>query len=230
MQALENLPTDVLRLVLDRLLCLWRPPQVLPSLLKLPDVFLHVWLHGLEVLNMFYAEIPMDGLRKLIKKVLHNPYIAVLHLPARIMETSKVSETLAVLNALDDVLHTMPNLRFLGIHGLQLRQDHVPVFASICKGLRGKLTGFSLSLKDWDFGEFHGERYVFEAIGKLSKLEMLAFPDFKRFMRGSKSLLRLLASEQKRTVIVRGEPAPWLRLAASEVAPNLTIVSAPFDA
>jgi hypothetical protein len=250
MQALQTLPTDALSLVLDKLLNRWQRSEVPKKLMKLPEPFLDLWLHGQEVLNMMHSEIPIASLQKLIKRLPQNPDISVLHLPAKALEYAGVPETLALLTAVDDVLDKLPKLTHLGIHGLNLRQEHLPVFTSMCRGLRCKLTGLSLSLKSWVFGEFYGEKYLLEAIGKISKLEMLAFPRFAEFVSDSKDLLQpskgrkrlsyplksrkvllqLLATAQERTVFVEGEPSQALMAAVSEVAPNLKIVSVPFNA
>jgi hypothetical protein len=229
MQALEMLPTDALRLILDNLMCFWRQSKVIPNLLKLPESFLDVWLQGQDVVDMMHAEFPVASLQRLIQKLPHHPDISVLHLPAKVMETAGVSETLDLLTAVFDALNALPKLTHLGIHGLHLRQEHLPVFTSMCAGLRCKLTGLSLSLKDWEFGAFRGVRYLLEAIGKLSNLEMLAFPRFEEFVGSRKYLLQSLSSAQQRTVFVRGEPSQEIMAAVRAVAPNLHILSLPFD-
>jgi hypothetical protein len=198
-------------------------------LLKLPDSILDIWLHGQKVLNMMNLEIPVANLRRLIKKLPQNPEISVLHLPGHVMKTAKVFETVDLLNAVDDVAHLLPNLSILGIHGLQLRSEHIPVLTSMLRVLRCKLTGLALVLKDWKFGGFHGHRFLLAAIGKLTNLEMLVFPAFEAFVASSTDLVQLLASAQQCTVVVSGKPSQAHLAVVAEMAPNLEIVSAPFE-
>jgi hypothetical protein len=231
MQALEELSADALRLILDSLLRLWRPSQVLSNLLKRPDCFCDVWLHAQQALDMKNSEIPVNSLHRLIKKLPQNPNISVLHLPARAIETSEVFETLNLLNAVDAVLDLMPNSSVLGIHGLKLRPVRIPVLASILSILRGKLTGLSISLEDCKLDCFYGERCLLEAICKMRKLGMLAFPNMEDFL-GSPAAKRtnfvhLLASAQPCTLFVRAES--WRHFSGLvAMEPNLTILSAPF--
>jgi hypothetical protein len=178
---------------------------------------------------MMHSVLPLASLQKIIKKLPQNPDISVLHLPAKVMDTAGVIETLDLLTLVDDVLDELPKLTHLGIHGLHLRQEHLPILTNICRALRRQLKGLSLSLKDWGFGGFQGERYLLEAIGKLSKLEMLAFPEFQKFVGYSNYRLQFLASAQERTVFVRGEPSQELLAEVLAVAPNLNIISIPFD-
>jgi hypothetical protein len=210
MQALLTLPTDALRLTLENLLCLWRPSEVLPNVLKLPDSFLDAWLRGQKVLNMMHLAFPVASLKRLIRRLPSNPDISVLHLPAKVMETAGASDTLEVLNTVDEVLDALPSLSFFGIHGLRFRKEHLHVFISMCRGLRNKLIGLSLSLKDWEFEGFHGECFLLEAIGKLRKLEMLAFQTGKSateteliscsFLQVSKSLRFLSEANHHRNI------------------------------
>jgi hypothetical protein len=179
---------------------------------------------------MMHVEVPVESLRKLIKKLPENSDLSVLHLPGDVMKTADVLETAALLNAVDDVLDALPNLSVLGIHGLQLRPAHIPVLTSMFGVLRCKLTGLSLSLQDWDFDDFQGERLLLEAIFKMRKLEMLAFPEFKTFFKLSIRHPNFLASAQHCTVFVRGEPIPQFHAAISAVAPNLTTLAALFEA
>jgi hypothetical protein len=216
-------------LILDRLLRLWRPATVLKNLLKLPDSFLDVWLRGQKVLNMMHSDIPVAGLRRLIKKLPQNPEISVLHLPGNVMKTAKPSETVDLLNAVDDVVHRMPNLRVFGVHGLHLRSEHILVLVRMLSALRWKLTGLSLCLQDWKFGGFHEKRYLLETIGKLRKLKMLVFPKLEAFVANDPDLVQLLASAQQCTVVVRGEPSMKLLVVVTVMAYNLEIVSAPFE-
>jgi hypothetical protein len=231
MQALEELSADVLRLILDRLVCLWRPSQALSKLFKLPDCFCDVWLHAQQALDMKNSEIPVNSLHRLIKKLPQNPNISVLHLPGEALATSEVFETLDLLNAVDAVVDLMPNLSVLGIHGLKLRAAHIPVLASILSVLRGKLTGLSLVLEDCKLDGFHGERCLLDAICKMRKLGMLAFPDLEAFW-GFPSAKRtnfaqLLATAQPCTLFVRAKS--WRNFSDFvATAPNLTVLSAPF--
>jgi hypothetical protein len=232
MQALEELSADTLRLILDNLVCLWRPSQVLSNLLMLPDCFCDVWLRGQEALDMMNSEVPVCSLYRLIKKLPQNPVISVIHLPVKAMENADEFVTLGLLNAVDYVLDMMPNLSVLGIHGLKLRPVHIPVLASMLSVLRGKLKGLSLSVKEWQFCGLHGERCLLEAVCKLRNLEMLAFPDLQDFL-GSSSperthFVQAIARGPLRTLMVRAES--WRPLSDEfALAQNLTILSVPFE-
>jgi hypothetical protein len=178
---------------------------------------------------MMHLKIPISSLRKLIKKLPQNQDLSVLHLPGDVMKTADVFDTLDLLNAVDDIVDTLPNLRVFGVHGLQLRAAHVPVLSRMLGVLRDKLTGLSFSLEDWDFEQFHGQRFLLEAICKLRKLDMLAFPQFEAFVQGSTNFLQWSATLQQCTVLVGGEPSQEHMAAVSAVAPNLTILPAPFE-
>jgi hypothetical protein len=229
MQALPKLPKDALKSILDEVVKLWGPFDVVPNLLRLPDSLFDVWLRGRKVLNLKYSCIPVGSFQGLMKKLRHHPEISVLHLPEFPFEEAGLFESVDLLNALDGIVDTLPNLSVLGIHGLQLRADHIPVLTSLFGLLRHKLTGLWLSLDDWNFRGFQGEKYLLGAIGKLYKLQMLVFPDWERFFARSSDLLQTLAGAQY-TLFVSGKPQKEFMSDVAAVAPNLTILSAPFAA
>jgi hypothetical protein len=223
MQVLITLPTDAVEVLLDTMLSIWPPSAVLTHLWKLPGSFVDVWLCRQKVLNMKHSDIPVASLQRLFSRLQQNPSISGLYLPAKVMETAGLSETIDVLHSLDNVVDVLPNLRFLSIHGLHLRQEHTPVLASLCRALRSKLKGLSLSLKEWEFGGFDGQRFLLEAIGKLSKLEMLEFLDLEEFLGDSTHLLRSLARWRALEVLVRDEPSQGFVAAVSAMAPDVRI-------
>jgi hypothetical protein len=117
----------------------------------------------------------------------------------------------------------------LGLHGLRLRTEHIPVLIRIFSELRGQLRGLCLSMSDWEFGRFPGERFLLEAIGRIWSLRMLAFPDWLLFVGGQMDLVSAFASSRGCTVLIRGELSQ-LRLAlVSVVAPKLTLMSVSFE-
>jgi hypothetical protein len=177
---------------------------------------------------MTHSDVSVANLHKLIKKLPEYPEISVLHLPRKVLAAAGVSETLEVLSTVDDVLDMLPSLSVLGIHGLRLRAEHVPALISIFRVLRCKLIGLSLSLKSWKFGGSNGERVLLEAIGKFSKLELLVFPDWEKFVGDRTDLVKCLATARECTIFVRDEPSQGHLAAVAAVAPNLNILSAPF--
>jgi hypothetical protein len=230
MQALDSLPSDALGTVLDQLVCLWKPSMVLPNLLKLPEPLLEVWLRGREIIDLTMSDmVPVAGLLKLIKKLPEYTNVSVLHLPKKVFESVGEAESVDVLNALDSVLARLPKLTVLGLHGIQLRTEHIPVLISIISALRDKLTGLSLSLHDWEFEGVADERFVLKSISKLCKLQMLVFPDWEEFVGDELSLVSALASARQCTVLVRGKLSQGCLSDVAKLAPNLTILSAPFE-
>jgi hypothetical protein len=139
MQVLVTLPTDALEFLLDELLSIMSPSAVLTNLLKLPDSFVDAWLCRKRGLDMMHSDTHVTSHKRLISRLHKNPSTSGLHLPAKVMETAGLSETIDVLQSLDNVVDMLPNFSFLSIHGLQLRQDHIPVLTSLCRALRSKL-------------------------------------------------------------------------------------------
>jgi hypothetical protein len=229
MQALPKLPEEALRSILDIIVSFWSPSEVFSNLLELPDAFLDLWLPGRKVLNLMHSNVSAAILLKFIKKLRNRPEISVLHLPSEVFRRATVAESVDLLNALDAIADTLPNLSVLGIHGLRLRTEHIPSLISLCSVLREKLIGLSLCLEDWMFDQFDGYMYLMEAIGKLRKLEMLVFPDWKEFVDECDEILHKFAQTQKCMVFVRGDPGQEHSLDVSEMAPNLTIVSAALE-
>jgi hypothetical protein len=229
MQALPKLPTDAQRSILDKLTCLWKSDEVLPNILKLSDAFFDIWLHDQKVINLLHANIPVADLINVVKKLRGNSEINVLHLPSKVFEIATLSQSLDLLNAVDAVADTLPKLSVLGIHGLKLRSDHIPVLTSMFRLLSGQITGLSLSLKDWAFEGFRGEKFLLEAIGKLYNLEMLVFPEWKKLLKDKEFLLHTLERKKKCLVFVRGTPGKEHLADVAAAAPNLTILSAPFE-
>jgi hypothetical protein len=215
-QALRAVPDHTLHAIMQKQAALWRDKRMdetLHEILYLPRAYITEWLSThTKRLDLRSFQMPVSRLLTLIHAIPAKSNLRVLHLPCSSPDVDSSDESLCILNALREVVSSWRQLSVLGLHRLQLREQHIGALSAILHNVKDILTGLALSLRDWQFqvGDLNCslkcKLQFFEGIAKLQKLRLLAIPQWQRFVQNEHVVLTPLRKFYELTVLVNSCP------------------------
>ena len=237
LQVLQLLPDDCAETVAAGLFEDKPLHDQIGSVLALPKHLRQGWLQNLVCLDLRGVPVALADTCSLLYQLPATNSIRVLHVDLQDntaakpqtengIQRSKHAGALGecskdlhgVMVALETAVpHLGAKLRVLGIHGIgKLRRQHCLQVSKVCMGLAASITGLSLSFAAESRKRVQqsalpqtaeDKRLLFKAISRLSKLKVLAVPQWKALVGSDTgSAVPLASMRSLKSVLVDGVP------------------------